>query len=176
MLLIAGGIKKKKSDDIEKYFIYYAATFFAVWLYQKHVLWMMKVTASLGLWKISWCPGHGIQLSEGTAACLHGCTCNAGASLAPPLFLEALQKAVGEEQEASVAMKAGSSSRAQKQVYEVKLPFIFIPLWEVNWFQAKRTLQKVSLNRDPADGQLCAVEYRSTILSGAEKMQDGAKP
>lgn len=45
---MAGGIKKK-SDDIEKHFIYYAATLFAVWLYQKHVLWMMKVTASLGL-------------------------------------------------------------------------------------------------------------------------------
>lgn len=131
---------------------------------------MMEVTASLGLSKISWCPQHAIQLYNGITACLHEYTCNTGASVTPLLFLRAFWRVVGEEQEASVAVKPVSSSRAQKQVHYLKLLLIFIALWEVNWCQTKRITFK---GDRPTEGQLHVVKYRLTTLSRAAKMQDG---
>ena len=128
----------------------------------------MKVTASLGLSKRRWCSRHGVELSEGTAVCIHGYTCNTGASVAPLLLPGAFQGAPGEEQEKSVAVKA------PKQVHYLNL-FIFIPLWELNWFQAKRTaFQGDRAYRAPTAGQLRMAKYCLTILSRAAKMQDGA--
>lgn len=97
----------------------------------------MRVTASLGLTKTSWCPRHGIQLYEGIIASLHGYTCNSGASVTPLLFLPALKTVIGEEEEESAAAQPVSSSRAQKQVRYLNL-LIFIPLWEPNRFQTKK--------------------------------------
>lgn len=147
----------------------------AVWLYQKHIMWTMKVPASLGLSKTSWCPWHGTQLYEGITACLHRYTCSTGASVAAWLILGAFQSIAGEEQEESVAMKPVGSSRAWKHVYLLNLPFIFVPLWEVDQFQTKRiTFKGDRPNHGPTKGQLHTLKYCSTILSGAAKMQDGA--
>lgn len=102
---------------------------------------------------------------------LHGYTCHTGASVTPLLFLRAFRRVAGEEQEESVAVKPVSSSRAQKQVHYLNLPFLFIPLWEVNWFQIKRiAFQGDRPNCGPPEGQLRVVKY----LSGAAKMQDEA--
>lgn len=147
----------------------------AAWLYQKDIMWTMKVTASLGLSKISWCPWHGTQLYEDITACLHRYTCSTGVSVAAWLILGAFQSTAGEEQEESVAMKPVSSSRAWKKVHLLNLPFLFIPLWEVDRFQTKRvTFKGDRPNHGPTKGQLCTVKYCLIIQSSAAKTQDKA--
>lgn len=146
----------------------------AVWLYQKHILWTMKVTAFLDLSKPSWCPWHGTahNFMKAFTACLHGYTCSTRALVPAWLLLGAFQSTAGGKQEESVVVKPVGSSRAQKQVHLLNLPYIFIPLWEADWFQAKRiTFKGDRPNHGPVKGQLCTVAWPSQAGQQKRKME-----
>lgn len=128
----------------------------AVWFYQKHILSIMKVSASLGLTKTPW--WHGMQPGKGIRPCfqpvipdlqllfLHCCP-----------FLLAISTSLLERnwwgQDKSMPVKPVSSSRAQKQVHFTNLRLVFIPLWEMDCFPTtvitfKDDRQTVVLLRD----------------------------